>query len=232
MTHAEKFTRIAENEQRVFDAGIAKGMKVGGYTDGVDAGRKAEREAFWDGLLQNGERQYYTFAFYGTHWTDEIYHPNHTIKPVNGGAMYGLSTITDTKVLLDLTRCANGHTYPFYSANNLVTIRELIVNENTVFGDAFHYCYALENLRITGNLCCDINLQWSTKLSKDSIKNVIDRARDGVLYHDASPAITLAKAAVDVAFETSTGEKDGSISSEWYDFVYYMKDPPTIILNA
>ena len=48
MTTAEKLTQIAQNQQAVYDAGVAKGQGKGDYGEGYLAGKQAEYDRFWD----------------------------------------------------------------------------------------------------------------------------------------------------------------------------------------
>ena len=58
---------LAEKQQQVYDAGVAEGRAQGGYTEGFDAGRQAEYDAFWDTYQLNGTRTEYrsAFSYYG-----------------------------------------------------------------------------------------------------------------------------------------------------------------------
>jgi hypothetical protein len=104
----------------------------------------------------------------------------------------------------------------YNSVQGLVTVERLIVSENTVFvGNTFQDCQFLEHLTVEGVFGNSINLQWSTKLSKNSIKSVISAANDQYDTNYAGFTVTLSLAAVNKAFETSEGANDGSESEEW-----------------
>lgn len=64
MSIAEKLTQIAENEQKVYDAGKTK-----------------EWNDFWDSYQQNGERTLYHAAFGNNGWTDITFKPKYDIRP-------------------------------------------------------------------------------------------------------------------------------------------------------
>lgn len=96
----------------------------------------------------------------------------------------------------------------------LVTIEKIIMNENTEIVDWFTNDTGLVNLTIEGTIGQNgFNVQWSTKLSKASILSILRALKDTgePLY-----TVTLSKAAVNKAFETSPGANDGSESPEWY----------------
>lgn len=63
MSTANKLTTIAENVQKVYEAG-----------------KKAEYDAFWDTFQQNGNRKNYQNAF-GSCFTPEIFKPKYAIVP-------------------------------------------------------------------------------------------------------------------------------------------------------
>ena len=86
MTIAEKLTQIAENEQKVYDAGYAKGKAEGGssYEQGVADGKQAEYDAFWDKFQNYGNRRNYYYAFAWQQvanegWASDAYNPKYPI---------------------------------------------------------------------------------------------------------------------------------------------------------
>ena len=107
----------------------------------------------------------------------------------------------------------------FTSCSYLVTIDKIVLKkgsggmfETTSFKD----CTSLENVTFEGVIDVNgLNLQWSTKLSKDSITSIIN-----ILSTTTSGlSITLSKVAVNTAFETSAGLADGSTSSDWNNLI-------------
>ena len=78
MSIAEKLTAIAENEQRVYDAGYMHGNNDG-YLLGEEAGKKSEYDAFWDAFQLDGERTNYSYAFSGSGWHSETFKPKYKI---------------------------------------------------------------------------------------------------------------------------------------------------------
>lgn len=87
MNISEKMVKIAENMQKVYDAGYNKGKSEGGdTTEAFEQGRQAERDAFWDDFQDNGNRTAYYYAFINN-WTTEIFKPKYPIKAV-GDASY------------------------------------------------------------------------------------------------------------------------------------------------
>jgi hypothetical protein len=97
--------------------------------------------------------------------------------------------------------------------NKLEEIRQpLLVDENTKHGGGFESLYGLKEVRFNGTIGQNgLNFQWSTKLSKASIESVIT----ALSPNTSGLSVTLSKTAVNAAFETSVGAKDGSASAEW-----------------
>lgn len=177
MTIAEKLQTIAENEQKVFDAGYAKGQAEGG--GGYDEGVQAEYDRFWDAYQDNGNRANYTQAFYGIGWTDDSYNPKYPINATartGGEEMFRDSMITDTKV--DIIATNNFSSYTFVSCALLKTIRKLVVDENTVYPRWFDGCYALENITFDGTIGASLTLSHASKLTDASVQSIIDHLAD------------------------------------------------------
>ena len=82
MSIAEKLITIAENEQRVFDAGFEKGKAEGGGGDteaAFEEGKQAENKAMWDGITANNTRTSWASAF--QYWGCEYLRPPYVIAP-------------------------------------------------------------------------------------------------------------------------------------------------------
>ena len=195
MSIAEKLTQIAENEQKVYDAG-----------------KEAERERFWEILQDGGNATWYAY-FFAYKWTDEIYRPKY---PVTGyiSSAYFYAQITDTKV--PIVSGAPSANQLFDRAFYLTTVPALDLTLATSVVNAFRYCYALENIAFVGHISLSLDLQWSTKLSKTSIENIMETLEDED-YNNQT--LTLSKTAVDNAFETYSGAADGSTSEAWTELL-------------
>ena len=173
MSIAEKLTAIAENEQKVFDAG-----------------KKAEYDRFWDSFQNNGNRLNYSYAFSmgsnwaGGGWDDDLYNPKYPIS-VTGlnnitGTYQYTEKISDTKVEISVGQIVNGTQTgnmlsTFLNAKGLVTIRKLTVDETVVFSGTFNGCFSLENLTMAGTIGQNgFNVSDSTKLTHDSLMSIIN----------------------------------------------------------
>ena len=233
MTTAEKLIQIAENEPRVYQAGIE---------EGVEQGRKAEYDAFWDDYQQNGERVNYNYGFYNKGWADASFKPKYNIIPTRANQMFAESYISDLVgilencgVTLDLSQATNIYmtfywclnltrvpvvdtractndsqtfTYLFGSDANLISIEKLILKDDgsQPFANTFSGCYKLQEIRIEGTIGQNgFNVSPCTKLSKASITSIINALSSTT----SGLTVTLSKVAVDAAFE------GGSAGAEW-----------------
>ena len=105
----------------------------------------------------------------------------------------------------------------FNNMRSLVTFDKYIVSETTpYYSYAFQNAEKLENLTVEGVIAQNnFNVQWSTKLSKSSIKSIINCLSTTT----SGLTVTLSRIAIDNAFETSSGLADGSTSQEWLNLV-------------
>ena len=168
MSIAEKLKTVAENEQKVFDAG-----------------KRAEYDRFWNTLQNNGEpaNYYYKFSYNtnGFGWNDEIYNPKYPLlcAPTTTAGMalfYNNKVITDTKVPI----IVQGSTVQsiFANCDNLVTVRCLSVHEGVAFSTSFVNCSKLQNITFEGVIGNSIDFSYSPLLSVASMKSVISCLKD------------------------------------------------------
>lgn len=230
LTIAEKLTKIAENEQKVYDAGI-------------EEGKKSEYDTFWDAFQRNGGRRYYDRAFaedgsnhgwvYGT-----SYRPKYPMKPKSANLMYGFSRLPYAAIdPVDFSDCINvsdcftyymgGKDLPwldfrkvttalrvFAYSSGLEQIWGIQVSETTPLSGWFTGCSGLKEVRFNGTIAQNnVDFSSCTKLSKASIMDIVNH----LSYTTTGLKITFSKTAVDKAFETSEGANNGSDSSSWND---------------
>lgn len=115
-----------------------------------------------------------------------------------------MRAITSSKPSLNYLFCEN---------NLLVTIDKIILplKGPATFSSTFTSTPKLEEIRFEGTIAESIDFSPCTSLSKASIINVISCMSTTV----SGKTLTLKMAAVNKAFETSTGANDGSSSAEW-----------------
>ena len=184
-----------------------------GYDIGKSDGKQAEYDRFWDKYQQNGDRTGYNFLFAGTGWNDETYSPKYPIV-CNGqsNSVYQWNSyITSTKVPITFTHSDSSGV--FHYCTRLKEIVSLKVTEAVKFSTWFGNCSALETINFTDDSVIGntISFSSSTKLSHDSIVSIIN----ALSTTTSELKVTLSKAAVNSAFETSEGANDGASSEEW-----------------
>ena len=171
MSIAEKLQTIAENEQRVYEAGKSRG---------IEEGKEAEWNAFWDSYQDYGNRRAYNTMFYNAGWTEITFKPKYDFICTYAGSMFAASRIVEINKTIDVTNSTSVATM-FANATYLKTITNLIVSENNdLNGNVFLNCGALENLTISGTIGKNVDVHWSTKLSHDSLMSIINHLKDGV----------------------------------------------------
>ena len=151
----------------------------GDYDEGVEAGKQAEYDKFWDAYQENGNRYDYAYGFYNLGWTDDSFMPKYDIKMrLNNYAAFCWSKIIDTKRTIDITAATN-ITNLFAWCAKLKTIRKLVVSETTPFNrGVFQACSALENITIEGLIGVSIAFTDSPLLTTDSVQSIINSLKD------------------------------------------------------
>ena len=93
-----------------------------GYASGLNDGKIAERNTFWDTYQQNGATTSYAYAFYGTRFDDTNFYPRYDIKPT-GDAQYMFAScrvtnlkqrLEECKVVLDMSGVTSGTNHFYY----------------------------------------------------------------------------------------------------------------------
>lgn len=120
MSVAEKLTTIAENQQKVYDAGYNKGKAEGGDTEAAyQQGKEAERKAVWDAIQDHGNRADYSYAFHNTKQSKESFRPVYDIRPTTAAYMFDHSnrakidaiSMTDVEescgIVFDFSNCTD-----------------------------------------------------------------------------------------------------------------------------
>ncbi len=197
--YAEKISEISNND---------------GYDKGLEDGKQAEYDTFWDNYQYNGNRGNYVSAFNNKHWNDYTFKPKYPIIITDKG--YDILTnaeITDTKVDMDYSLASNLRLL-FSQCSKLITIRKLIVSEICVFDRTFNKCTALENITFEGKIAGNISFSDSAKLSTTSIQNIIDHLAD--LTGGTAQTLTLHA----TVGEKLTDEQKATITAKNWTLVY------------
>jgi hypothetical protein len=226
MSIAEKLLTIAENEQRVYEAG-----------------RQAEWRDFWDKYQNNGNRTLYIYGFVGYGFGSENFYPKYDIKPTGDASkmfydwqdydnvdfnltkrlqdcgvvfdisgatripgMFAWGRFTDIPAL-DVRGCSASNVgYQenlFSQCKKLVTVESITLNENNLFQGWFSNCFELVNIKLIGTIGQNgFDIHWSTKLSKASLLSILNACNIDVT---SSPVtITLPSKCIDGATDTET----------------------------
>ena len=200
MSIGEKLTIIAENMQKVYDAGVKTGY-----------------DKFWDDFQQNGNRTDYRSALGG--FNVESFKPKYPIRPTDAYFMFynsggGNLKIKDfveyakeNNIVLDYSRCTNAYYgvgclrsqhfgvldfsvcenmqslfygHQFNSTDSVVTIDEFISSEITTYNaNTFQHATQLTNLTMKGVIAKNsFNVSYCTKLTHDSLMSIINCLKD------------------------------------------------------
>lgn len=193
MNIAEKLTTIAENEQKVYNAGYEKGKAEGG----------GETEDFWGQFQNYGARTNYQYAFANTGF--EVINPPYGFENLTNASQM-CSGCKAEEIVIYNSKTASWDS-AFFNCQNLLRIKghiafppstvtkymcraceklkefeSLDVSElsiaNTQFVEAFSLCSALEEIRFTGTISCNVKFSYSPNLSHDSLMSIINALTD------------------------------------------------------
>ena len=210
MSIADKLTTVAENQQRIYDAGV-----------------ESEYDAFWDEYQLKGARTYYPYAFANYGWSDKNFYPKYDITATASidGLFYLFGTngnkvvekiepfdlaqrLEDCGVRLIFKNLTSAYrlcmqaqlsrvpemdlsTAPnliqmFMYVNALKTVDKLIISENgsQTWDNAFYNCTALENITFEGVIGNNIDFRYSP-LTKDSIMGKLITSEEYEVLSDA-----------------------------------------------
>jgi hypothetical protein len=207
MSIAEKLTTIAENEQKVYEAG-----------------QKAEYDRFWDNFLDYGNRTDYQHAFAGAGWNNETFKPKYDLIDsaytnrmfFNTGEIDVCARLKECGVTIDISQ-STGITYIAYGGDiltlpvldcrkkpnltyflcqtrKLKSVEKVILKNdgsqafgvNTSFGDL----YALEEIRFEGVIGQDISFKNCTLLTHESLMSIINALKDFRLVNSTYSNVT------------------------------------------
>ena len=176
------------------------------FDDVYEQGRKKEFTDFWNEFQDWGCRRSYYCSFSGKGWDDVTYNPTYPIitgKYANDAKqMFYYSDIISTKVDIVINIDQGTSDYLFGYCKKLVDIPMLdITNYTGKYTGWFSNCDSLENIRIAGTLKnSGLDFHWSTKLSADSLENIINALSTEV----TGLTITLPSVAVST-YDTANG---------------------------
>jgi hypothetical protein len=192
-----------------------KDISSGGYAEGYADGKQAEYDAFWDTIQKNGDTyMHYGYMFAnGDVWTQEHIEK---VKYKNLKANYSSVIFSSNKSITDLSAFSietpytpygnigkTSYSNTFGGCENLVKSPLLHLGSIGSCPNMFNGCFALEELQTyydpndpSGYLTSDLDLQYSTKLNRKSIEDLVY----GLSPDTSEKAITLSKVARQNAF--------------------------------
>lgn len=230
--------------QEVYDAGYVAGQQAGGggdYDSGYEAGREMGQSDVWDMVQDFGRRTFYFRGF--NYWSGKNFKPKYPVQATSLEYAFAYFAYNDEETVdlrgidLDTSKCTSfnymcnfgrmsafgvidttGATTInniFYNATELHTVEKLILKDDGSqtynANNVFRSCEKLVNIIVEGKFGSNLSLTYCRNLSKDSICQIVN-----ALFDTASgQTLTLSPTAVNKAFETSEGAKDGSTSAEW-----------------
>lgn len=229
-------------------AGKVEDVYNEGLAEGIEQGKSAEWNTFWDSYQHNGNRVNYEYAFYG--WSDGLFYPKYNIVPSGsyvGSSMFRKSSIKDLKqrledcgVVLDTSSC--GYVAYMFMESEISSIP---VVDLTNAKNATDYCFAnapyiktIEKVIFSEQTAISSNMFSATSgLENVVFEGVISRnglnlqwstklskaswqSIIGVLSANTSGlSMTGSLVSVNKAFETSEGANNGSTSTEWLNLI-------------
>lgn len=185
MSIAEKLTAIAENEQRVYDAG-----------------KESQNKAFWEKFATNANgtlSENYSYAFAGERHNQEVI-DSIPIKLKLGnctGLFYYNTSVIDLSKLPRTSQKTYNWRQTFRDATKLQTVWELDFSSNVVELTAtFYNCTSLANVTVVPEtINRTIDFQWCP-LTKESITSIVYGLRSDV----TGQTCTFKKTAKEAAF--------------------------------
>ena len=236
MSISEKLTIIAENQQKVYDAG-----------------KKKQYDEFWDNVwkkFDSSKTNQHLFA--GVSWNDNTFYPNRNITfyAGRGDCIFLLNQVSNIKqrliecgITMDTSQITNFlqmFTYArteelpeistisstvltqiFSECKILKSVDKLILKNDgsQSFSSSFNNCISLENIVIEGVIGKSISFQHSP-LSTASIVSIIEHLSDSV----TGQTLTLNKSAVNTAFGIDVDDESTFPEGSEYYNLRHSKD--------
>lgn len=201
MSIAEKLTTIAENEQRVYDAGYNKASKDE-----------------WDKFTDSNNRRFYEYAFARSGY--EYIRPPYKITSTSrtlymfeyctklkaiesdyfdlsgtathntasntSSLYYTFRLCTSLEVVEDIGIPANSYHYTFAGCSKLHTIEVMRCKKAATYTDPFNSCPELVNIKFVGEIGNNFTMADCSKLSYESLtapeEEVNGEMRKGLMY--------------------------------------------------
>lgn len=248
MSIADKLVTIAENERKVYEAG--KKTEYDAFWDSFQQnGKRNFYAGAFGGIGWNkdtfkpkypispagstvADYMFYTFNRQSTSGEDNLldFSEFNSMFDFSGSKRFNY-TFQNARIKNLYVDCSSATSMcNTFNADNGGYIENLtlkVTETTTSFSGAFSYQKYMKNITFTEDsvIAASIGFNQSTKLTKASITSIIN----ALSITATSKSVTFSKEAVNKAFETSEGAKDGSTSAEWLALIA-TKDNWTISL--
>ena len=188
MSISEKLTTIAENQEKVYEAG-----------------KKTQYDEFWDNYQERGNRGDYLSAFAGRGWDSDTFHPKYDIKPTTNAERMFQNFGIRLGEKVDLVEALNGINidfsncermyYTFFFAkiskigildissavnttgmlNNcsVETIEKMVFSAKTDMSTIFNDATSLKNINETDGIISSSFVVKQCPLTKSSFENLV-----------------------------------------------------------
>lgn len=219
------------------------------HAAGIESGKKAEYDAFWDAYQNGGQRTNYQKAFGGFGWTKENFRPKYDIVPKEANELFRdenydtmyfdlVEHLKECGIKLDFSKATNMGTVFHYSYFTHVGVIDCtnVTSAGYLFGhnsslkkvDEFkiHERFSFLNVFNGTTGLEDIKITGTIAkgdLNMSSCKKLNAESIESVIGALSSTttglSVTLSQVAVDKAFEVMEGFNDGSLTSAWAELI-------------
>ena len=173
MEITEKMTLIAENEQKVYDAGYDKGFADGEAQGG---GGDNHYDTFWYSVQENGKRTNYNYAFYGMSWNNTTFKPKYDFKTATSAiSMFQANATTE---LPELNMPSVPALTSTFASAQAVKIGKITVSDNCTFTSTFNWCSKLQDIEFGSIISNNISFVNSSLLTVESLNDIIEHLAD------------------------------------------------------
>lgn len=226
--------RVGEMHNAAYNEGFDEGEATG-LQRGEEFGRLRAWDEFWDAFQDNGNRTVYSMAFAASYWNDNTLRPKYKLNVNSGFQMFYGCGATALPVEIDTSNCNNfGYmfcsskfvslpvidmrnapstsrsTSVFYGSTNLVGIEKVYLHGGDV-GDSFQRLPELVEIRLEGELVSNVDLSYSSNLSRESIESFVAALSDTI----TDKTLTFSQTAVNAVFTTDEWEALVATKPNW-----------------
>lgn len=230
MNISEKLIQVAENEQKVYDAGYAKGFDEGGYAEGV----KAEYDKFWDRYQARGSDDYTAVIgrFNGNVFGFDNFYPKYDIRPVGKADnlfyawenKYGDSSgslkqrLLDCGVVLDTSKATSltsAFSYSHITELPVIDVTSAGTNTKTLFAHNYERMQTIEKIIVNED---NTFPSWFTNSNPTEVRFEGTIANDLAINYGSHLSKASIESILDCLkdFSGETDDAEGYVSGKYY----------------